>query len=248
MKAFWWFKDGQIAGMARPGFNDVSWFEFPFDEGLIMSWLGKFSSESEDLVSFKKHAQEYAPKMAKFYQLDEPAMHAILDSYNEKSGIVDRLMRLQKRTSILKSFDVTDDRVHFKFCEDRIRGEIDFLKKQEIEIVVSLTEQHHHKEILQDHFDLHHFGIEDLNAPQTFQALQLAEVIEGAKKEKKRMAVHCLAGIGRTSTMLMAAHLIMGETVDDMRALLAQKNPAFRLVGPQAEFIQSITSVRRLSR
>jgi len=32
MKALWWFKDNQIAGMARPGFNHSQWFDMPFDD------------------------------------------------------------------------------------------------------------------------------------------------------------------------------------------------------------------------
>jgi hypothetical protein len=36
MKAFWWFKENSIAGMARPGFNSVRWFDLPFDEALLL--------------------------------------------------------------------------------------------------------------------------------------------------------------------------------------------------------------------
>jgi hypothetical protein len=28
MKAFWWFKENEIAGMARPGINCTRWFDF----------------------------------------------------------------------------------------------------------------------------------------------------------------------------------------------------------------------------
>ena len=89
----------------------------------------------------------------------------------------------------------------------RLNLEIDFLKKQDIRTIVSLTENHNQKEELGNHFNLHHLAIEDLKPPQFEQVLHVAEIIRKARAERKRVVVHCMAGIGRTSTMLMAAHL-----------------------------------------
>ncbi|OYW07389.1 MAG: 50S ribosomal protein L13 [Acidobacteriia bacterium 12-62-4] len=40
----------------------------------------------------------------------------------------------------------------------------------------------------------------------------MAEIVTAANKNKEKLAVHCLAGIGRTSTMLIAAHILMGKS------------------------------------
>jgi atypical dual specificity phosphatase len=108
--------------------------------------------------------------------------------------------------------------------------------------VISLTESHHQVEQLQNHFALHHIGIEDLNAQNLAQVHQLAEIIKSAKSSKARLAVHCLAGIGRTSTMLMASHIVMGERADAMEALLKKQNPKFVLIGSQGEFVRSLAN------
>ena len=41
LRSFWWFLEGRVGGMGRPGFNQCHWFELSFEEGLLLSWLGK---------------------------------------------------------------------------------------------------------------------------------------------------------------------------------------------------------------
>ena len=50
------------------------------------------------------------------------------------------------------------------------------------------------------------------------------------------MAVHCLAGIGRASTMLMASHIMLGESADELEQILKKQNPPFLLTGTQGKF------------
>lgn len=106
--------------------------------------------------------------------------------------------------------------------------------------MIILTERHHQKDILGSHFSTHHISIVDLGAPSLDQAKQLAEIIRASNKSKEKLAVHCLADIGRTSTMLMAAHILMGESLNDWESLIAKQNPYFALSGPQAEFLRTI--------
>lgn len=67
-------------------------------------------------------------------------------------------------------------------------------------------------------------------------------VIQSALSRKETMAVHCLAGIGRTSTMLMASHIMLGENADELEQILKKQNPTFSLVGSQGEFLRSLSS------
>lgn len=115
--------------------------------------------------------------------------------------------------------------------------EIEFLKRHKISRVIALTESHHQKDFLEKHFELHHLSIVDLTAPTIDQVMKLAELIEDSRQKKLKIAVHCMAGVGRTSTMLVASHLAMGEDLASLKSLLAKQNPAFKLTTTQMDFL-----------
>ncbi len=242
MKAFWWFKKNTIAGMGRPGFNAVHWFDLPFDEAVLLGWLGQHSSGTYSLESFRKHLKTYSPRIFKFYGLDSNSGAKVLDVFNSNQGVLKVFEKLAHNTKNFRQFEISGDDLKFSLSEARLHEEIRFLKSQGIDNVISLTEQHHQKDILQNDFKVHHFSIEDLGAPKLEQVSQLANVIQAALSKKETMAVHCLAGIGRTSTMLMASHIMMGESADELEQLLKKQNPTFSLVGSQGEFLRSLRS------
>jgi len=241
MKAFWWFEENAIAGMARPGFNRIRWFDFPYEEALLVGWIGQFSSGSTSLKDLHTHVQNYGSKILKFYNADEKVLNETLQLYSDRAGLLDIFNRISDSSHLFESYDVTENRIHFEFNKKRLNWELDYLKEQGIKKIVSLTENHHSKETLQEHFDTFHFSINDLDAPKAEQVHQLADVIRTAKKNNEKIAVHCLAGIGRTSTMLITAHLAMGEKLEKMKTLIARQNPAFVFAGRQAEFIHSFS-------
>jgi hypothetical protein len=240
VKAFWWFRENKIAGMARPGFNAVHWFDLPFDEAVLLGWLGKLSSESEAMESFRAHLAEYPPKIARFYGLSPQEGAEALRSFDTPEGIARILGRLVERSLILDDYRVTGESLHFTWGRSRLDAEIGFLKARRIRTVVSLTERHHHREILEENFECHHLAIDDLGAPRIDQVARLAEILGEARVRDEAVAVHCLAGIGRTSTMLMGAHLLMGESLEDLERLLKRQNPAFILTGAQRKFIETL--------
>lgn len=244
MRAFWWFKKNSIAGMDRPGFNNVHWFDLPFDEAVLLGWLGQHSSGSHSLISFRNHLQTYAPRIFKFYGLDETSGAKVLEVFSDNEGVLKIFDQLSKSTKSFADFEIEENELKFSLCESRLHEEIEFLKQQGINNVISLTEHHHQKEILQNEFKVHHFSIEDLGAPKLEQVSELASVIRSALDKKETMAVHCLAGIGRTSTMLMASHIMLGENADELEQLLKKQNPTFSLVGSQGEFLRSLSNKR----
>jgi len=244
MKAFWWFRENSIAGIARPGFNAAHWFDLPFDEAVLLGWIGQFPSGSNKLDSFRNHLRTYAPKIYKFHKLNDKSGANAIRIFDHDAGFLDVLGRLNRTTQILNKFEIANDEIHLEQSNDRLKYEVRYLKERGIRTLVSLTEHQHNKEFLQSNFDLYHISIEDLNAPNLKQAQQLAEIIKESRGSNKGLVVHCLAGIGRTSTMLMAAHILMGESSKDLELLLKKQNPTYSLTGPQADFIKSLSTFR----
>lgn len=242
MKSFWWYKENSIAGMARPGFNSCRWFDLPFDEALLMGWLGQHSSGPISLESFRAHLQEYVPKVASFYALDDIKQRRILDDLHDAKALEGILGRLIERSKFVSSASIADDQVYFEINQKQLDSEIAFLKSQGIGRIVSLTEKHHLSEYLGDYFELDHIGILDMAAPTQEQAHVLANILEKSEEKDLRVAVHCLAGIGRTSTMLMAAELLRGKRLEDLLSNVQKQNPVFKFVGSQAEFIRKLSS------
>lgn len=240
MKAFWWFEENSIAGMARPGFNAVPWFDFSYVEAVMVGWIGRFSSGSTPLNAFYDHLRDYGHRIRKSHQIDDISADEALRVLNSKAGLRDVLGRIKARSQILESYEVSDDALHFQFNNQRLQWECDYLRREDIAIVVSLTEHHHDRDVLAEHFDTYHLGIEDMDAPRLEQVQQLAGIVQTARSRRQRITVHCLAGIGRTSTMLMGAHLLLGVPLGEIKARIERQNPAFVLTGKQSAFIDSI--------
>ena len=102
MKAFWWFEDGLIAGMARPGFNNVKWFELTFEEGVLLSWLGRYSSGHHNRSEFQEHLESYVPKMAKFYKFNPKQVDEKVAVFNCDKTTEQFLGSLADKTKLFK--------------------------------------------------------------------------------------------------------------------------------------------------
>lgn len=240
MRAFWWFEKDAIAGLARPGFNAVQWFDLTFQESAVLSWIGQYSTGAAPINSFRHHLQTYIPRIFRFHGLDEVSGQKELAIFDRADGLNRALESLNRRKQLFKSYQVDRDSLHVEFCQDRLQYEIEFLKKEGIDRLVTLTERHHAKDELEKHFAVHHIAIQDLGAPKREQAAELAVILEEAASAGETVGIHCLAGIGRTSTMIMGAHILLGESLDRMKARISQANPTFVLAGHQEEFLNSL--------
>lgn len=240
MKAFWWFEENKIAGMARPGFNHCRWFEMPYGEAVVMGWLGQHSTGSIPLASFRQHLEIYAPRVAFFYKLTEEQHQRLYEDFNNVETFKAIFDRVAARTRFVSKGFVADDHLHFEVHEEQLNSEVEFLKQRGIKRIVSLTEDHHAKDFLSKSFNLHHISIVDMTAPTLDQAQELKAILEDAEQKQEKIAVHCLAGIGRTSTLLMAAEMLRGKKKQALLDQVAKQNPSFVFVGSQAQFINSL--------
>lgn len=240
MQAFWWFKNDLVAGMARPGCNAYRWFDLEFDEAILMSWLGLHGDGEIELTSFFSHLKSYIPKVGPFYNLSAFEIKQKIDLFSSSEWILKTAFKLKKRTAFIKDLDISSNSLFLTTDQSQLQREIGFLNFKGIKQIVTLTEKQHSKETLENYFLLHHLSIEDMGTPQKEQVRQLAQILETAEINNEKVAVHCLAGIGRTSTMLMGAYLLRGQKLPDLLEQIKLTNPSFRFIGAQADFINKL--------
>lgn len=240
MNGFWWFRENEIAGMARPGFNSVRWYDLPFDQALVTGWIGQYSSGRLPRRSLWNHLEHYAPRIYKFHGLDNQTGQKFVDLLRTEAGLRCAVEGLKKKTGLISDFSIHDEEIEIKFDDSVLLREIAFLKQKGINSIVTLTELHHNQKYLELDFEAHHFSIRDLEPPTLEQAKDLAKILSDNSRRKRKIAVHCLAGIGRTSTMILAAQLLLGEDYSQLKKQIAEKNPHFVLTGQQAAFLDEV--------
>ena len=72
------------------------------------------------------------------------------------------------------------------------------------------------------------------------QVYAFAETLLTSLEAGKTVVTHCLAGIGRTTTMLMAAYLVQGYPLDALAAWVRVRNPHYFFHGSQFRFLQAL--------
>ena len=69
LRSFWWFIEGRVGGMGRLGYNRCHWFDLSFEEGEVLSWLGKQHGAISALADLWHYLDQHGPKAATFYGL-----------------------------------------------------------------------------------------------------------------------------------------------------------------------------------
>jgi atypical dual specificity phosphatase len=104
------------------------------------------------------------------------------------------------------------------------REELEWLRTQGIDILLSLTEEPPHRSWVNEAgLMLVHVPVEDLTAPSRDQMDQAMNVLARANEHGMGVGVHCAAGLGRTGVILacyfVTKHMTATAAIDHVRQL-----------------------------
>ena len=99
-----------------------------------------------------------------------------------------------------------------------LRRDLEYLKEKEIDVIITLTERTLAAAMIEEFgFEWHHLAMADFTAPDGELVCRFVEIVNQARKAKRKTVVHCLAGRGRTGTM--AACYLVNQGYTSMDAL-----------------------------
>ena len=95
---------------------------------------------------------------------------------------------------------------------DDLVGALAFLGEQGIGTLVSLTRKPFDEVIVNGYgLDYHHLPVPDFSPPTQQQVDAFVRIVDEARSSGEGVAVHCIAGMGRTGTMLACYLVSQGE-------------------------------------
>jgi atypical dual specificity phosphatase len=113
-----------------------------------------------------------------------------------------------------------------------------WLRKQGIELLISLTEERPRRDWVDDAGLLvMHVPVEDMDAPTQEQLDRSVSAIERANGHGMGVAVHCGAGLGRTGVILAAYFVAKGTSAQNAIARVRRLRPGSIETDDQAEAV-----------
>ena len=234
--------------MGRPGFNKHHWYGLSLEEGLVFCFFGKTTRTTAPLVQLWTFLDSYGPKTAPFHNLSKTEVMLRLSKLRDRSALLRIVESTNAKTHILSDVVISGQSLEYQFNDRRFAEEVEALRAEEISVVVSLLEEPLGLERLEQVFEVHHFPVEDIAPPNVDQVRAFAKVLRMSLEKGKKVVAHCLAGVGRTTTMLIAAHLQCGQPLDELVNLVKERNPYFQFKGPQLKFLEQLSSTVKSER
>jgi atypical dual specificity phosphatase len=118
------------------------------------------------------------------------------------------------------------------------REELEWVRRQGIEVLVSLTEDPLRRDWLNDAGLLAlHVPMEDMEAPTQEQLDRCVSAITRAMERNMGVAVHCGAGLGRTGAVLASYFVAKGHPPENALARVRRLRPGSIETDEQAEAV-----------
>ena len=118
-------------------------------------------------------------------------------------------------------------------------SDLEFLKDNGIEAIVSLTGLPLHKTLIEEFgFEYKHIPVADLTSPTQEQIEEFVTFVNNLISSKKKIVVHCDAGIGRTGTMLACYLVNKGRSAKNAITEVRKKRPGSIETMEQEETIE----------
>jgi len=107
-----------------------------------------------------------------------------------------------------------------------LRKDLEYLYDQGIRVIIGLTVLPLQECFLDEFgFLYHHIPMADFSPPTPEQIDKFVSSVEAARAGGRRVAVHCLAGLGRTGTMIACYLVHQGRTAREAIAEIRRLRP-----------------------
>jgi len=120
-----------------------------------------------------------------------------------------------------------------------------FLADEGVDLVISLTTTAISEESIREHgMEARHIPVPDGTAPTPEQIDTFVALVDEARAKDENVAVHCLAGKGRTGTMLAAWLIYGGQSAEEAIAEIRELRPGSIETVSQEEALQAYSQMR----
>ena len=243
---FWWFREPCVGGMAQPGFNRLATTHpetFSARENLLRNWLAKLPRSRVPLSHLEDYLSWWGDVVVPFLDLPRTEFESDAAELLDRRGFEVALERVNRKAGIVSSArwqGEDDPHLEVEIAPDRVRAEIEILERHDFSVLVSMVEGAPHPAVLDSSLEVHHFPVDDTTPPDRGQAEAFAEVLDRVYRDGERMVVHCMAGIGRTTTIIVAGHLLRGGRLAAIADEVKVANPAYLAQGSQWAFLEEL--------
>lgn len=104
-------------------------------------------------------------------------------------------------------------------------SDLDHLEQMGIGAIVSLTEELPHELRGSSRFEVLHLPVVDMTPPEVAQIREYVAFVDRNIAAGRAVGTHCLAGLGRTGTMIACSLVSRGRSADDAIAEVRRARP-----------------------